>query len=120
MAHRVDAAQQVELSVLQHLFLGMNAHIHLDLGVASAGTAARRGIDSIESDFHQVNDVRASLVPLVEEELGEIAHRFSTIQHISHGFDQKVFNFSMAHARGGLAVCPAAVERCPTRRNLKF
>jgi hypothetical protein len=94
-----DAAQHVELSVLQHLFLSMNAHIHLDLGVASAETAAGVGIDSIERDFHQINDVSAALVPLVEEELGEIAHRYSTLQHISHGLDRKVFNFAMAHAR---------------------
>lgn len=94
-----DAAQRPELSVLQHLFLGMNAHIHLDLGVASAETAAGAHINSIERDFHQINDVLASLVPLVEEELGKIAHRFSTLEHIAHGIDQKVFNFSMAQAR---------------------
>jgi len=94
-----EAAPHDQLSVLQHLFLGMNAHIHLDLGIASTETAAEASIESIERDFHHINDVLASIVPIVEEELGEITHRFSTLSHISHGLDQKVVNFSMAQAR---------------------
>ena len=94
-----DAARRSDLSVLQHLFLGMNAHIHLDLGIASDETAPEGSLERIERDFHQINDVLTSLVPLVEEELGEITHRFTTLKHVSHGFDQKVFNFSMVQAR---------------------
>ena len=77
----------------------MNAHIHLDVGIASDETAPEGSLERIERDFHQINDVLTSLVPLVEEELGEITHRFTTLKHVSHGFDQKVFNFSMVQAR---------------------
>jgi hypothetical protein len=94
-----ESAEDSTLSVLQHLFLGMNAHIHLDLGIASTDTAGEEPIESIEHDFHLVNCVLASLVPQVEEELREINHRFTTLQHVAHGLDQKVFNFSMVHAR---------------------
>ncbi len=94
-----EAAQHGSLSVLQHLFLGMNAHIHLDLGIASSDTAGRLPIDALEHDFHHINDVLASLVPVVEEEIGEITHRFTSLPHLAHGLDARVVNFSMAQAR---------------------
>jgi len=94
-----EATRLDSLSVLQHLFLGMNAHIHLDLGIASSDTAGSLPIDALERDFHHINDVLASLVPLVEEELGEITHRFTSLPHLAHGLDRRVVNFSMAQAR---------------------
>ena len=38
-------------NVLQHLLLGMNAHINLDLPVAAAQTAPGAQLTSLESDF---------------------------------------------------------------------
>jgi hypothetical protein len=93
------AADDEHLSVLQHLFLGMNAHIHLDLGVACVHVSPHGGIEALEHDFNRINDLLASLVPTVEEQVGEIRHRFSFLTHVAHGLDQRVVNFSMAHAR---------------------
>jgi hypothetical protein len=93
------AADDERLSVLQHLFLGMNAHIHLDLGVACVHVSQDGDIDALEHDFNRINDILASLVPTVEEEIGEIRHRFSLLTHVAHGLDRRVVNFSMAHAR---------------------
>src|SRR5689334_422946 len=40
-----DASAQRELLILQHLLLGMNAHISLDLGIATAAVATEGRIN---------------------------------------------------------------------------
>jgi hypothetical protein len=93
------AARDPALTVIQHLMLGMNAHIHLDLGIAAARTCPGAAIDGLERDFDAINGVLASLVPTVEGELGQISHRFSLLERAAHGLDRGVVNFSMTRAR---------------------
>lgn len=58
--------------VLQHLMLGMNAHISLDLGVAAAETMRGNSIDEIKNDFYQINDILLELIDEVQEQLAAI------------------------------------------------
>jgi hypothetical protein len=67
-----DAARQPSVSLLQHLLLGMNAHINLDLGLAAAEVAPGAGLDSIQRDFFKINMVLASLVGECVREFGVI------------------------------------------------
>src|SRR6478735_2081422 len=68
-----EAGTRLDLSVLQHLLLGINAHINLDLGVACAEVAPGAAIDDLEADFNRINDLLASLLPQVELQLIEIS-----------------------------------------------
>ena len=45
------AANKSTVLVLQHLLLGMNAHINLDLGIAAARVSAGTDIKNIRNDF---------------------------------------------------------------------
>ena len=56
------AAQQWWPIVLQHLLLGMNAHINLDLGIAAARTAPGDRLPDLKDDFDRINEVLAGLV----------------------------------------------------------
>ena len=47
--------------VLQHLILGINAHINLDLGIAAALTAPGDEIIGLQNDFEKINDIIATL-----------------------------------------------------------
>jgi hypothetical protein len=67
-----SAAARDDLTVLQHLILGMNAHINLDLGIAAARTAPGDALDSLRGDFDKINEVLASLVTVVESEMDSI------------------------------------------------
>jgi hypothetical protein len=54
--------------VVQHLMLGMNAHINLDLGVAAATVAPTPdALAALRADFMRINDVLARLVRMVED-----------------------------------------------------
>ena len=48
--------------ILQHLLAGMNAHINLDLGVASAQVSPGDQLPQLKTDFDQINDVLAAQV----------------------------------------------------------
>ncbi len=67
-----QAADQADPTLLQHLLLGMNAHINLDLGVAAATVCAGGSIQDLKADFFQINLVLASLVGECAREFGRI------------------------------------------------
>jgi hypothetical protein len=99
-----EATTRLDLSVLQHLLLGMNAHINLDLGVAAAEVAPGSAIDTLQADFNRINSLLATLQPLVEDQLGEISPRLVPLTDVAQDLDQldtRVGNFSMEKARRG-------------------
>lgn len=98
------AAQRSDLSVLQHLILGMNAHINLDLGIAAATVAPGASIHAMHADFNRINDVLASLLPVVEAQLGAISPVLDVAARVGDRLDDldaRIGNFSMEQARDG-------------------
>ena len=59
-----ETADSNDPLVLQHLLLGINAHINLDLGIVVAELAAARSapLATVRADFDAINDVLAALV----------------------------------------------------------
>ena len=89
--------------VVQHLMLGMNAHINLDLGVAAATVAPTRPeLESLRADFMTINRILGRLLDVVILELGQICPRFSRAQRLTFfapGLEDKLFGFGMGGAR---------------------
>lgn len=94
-----DAAQTWRPTVLQHLLLGMNAHINLDLGIACAQVAPGDSIAGLEADFLQINHVLASLVQSVQDRLNGVSPLYRLIDDVGGDADRAVVNFSIAQAR---------------------
>lgn len=87
--------------VLQHLLIGMNAHINLDLGIAAAEVMKGKNIQDLEHDFNKINEILADLVGNVEKDLTEIWPMLKWILKWTKGFDTFLINFSMEEARKG-------------------
>jgi len=87
--------------VLQHLLIGMNAHINLDLGIAAAEVMKGQNIENLKGDFDKINQVLASLVADVENDLSEIWPTLTKILKWTGKFDTLLINFSMELARDG-------------------
>jgi hypothetical protein len=87
--------------VLQHLFLGINAHINLDLGIAASETMAGKDINGIKSDFDKINSVLAELVDGVKANIGVISPIFGLVIPLAKGKDELLLNFSIQLARDG-------------------
>jgi hypothetical protein len=85
--------------VIQHLLLGMNAHINLDLGIAAAEAMRGEPLESLRDDFNRINGVLASLVDGVQEELGEVWFVLRLLNPFLGRADDKIVNFSMERAR---------------------
>ncbi len=87
--------------VLQHLLIGMNAHINLDLGIAAAEVMKGKDIQNLNGDFDKINEVLASLVGDVEKDLSQIWPTLAKILKWTGKFDTFLINFSMELARDG-------------------
>ena len=85
--------------VLQHLLLGMNAHINLDLGIAAARTAPGGELAGLENDFNRINDVLAELTGGVKEELAAVWPRLRRLDRKAGRVDDRVIQFSITKAR---------------------
>ena len=94
-----DAGQEWWPIVLQHLLLGMNAHINLDLGIAAARAAPGDQLTALKGDFDQINMVLARLVGEVQEELGRIWPFLRVLISKLGSVDDTLINFSMTRAR---------------------
>ncbi len=94
-----DAADRWRPTVLQHLLLGMNAHINLDLGIASAQVAPGDEIHGLRADFDAINDVLASLIQKIQDDLNRISPLYRFVDDVSGTVDRTVINFSIGRAR---------------------
>jgi len=94
-------AKNNQLLVIQHLLLGMNAHINLDLGIAAAEVSEPGKINRIENDFNQINQVLSSLVEEVQGNLSSIWPFLRKILLLSGKIDNFIVDFSMKLARNG-------------------
>lgn len=87
--------------VLQHLFLGINAHINLDLGIAASETMANAALAGIQSDFNRINEVLAELVDGVKTNISTVSPIFGLLIPLAKGRDEMLLNFSIKVARDG-------------------
>ena len=85
--------------VLQHLMLGMNAHINLDLGIAAATVAPGDALPGLHGDFSRINDILAALVEGVQHDLAHVWPAFGWFDVVLGTTDESIANFSMCAAR---------------------
>lgn len=86
-------------TVLQHLLLGMNAHINLDLGIAAARTAPGDALADLRADFARINQVLAALIEDVQADLSQVWPGLGLLLHVIRRSDDVIVNFSMTRAR---------------------
>ncbi len=94
-----EAARRWRPIILQHLFLGMNAHINFDLGIAAAEIADQDELATVEHDFNEINAVLAELLGDVQARLGRVSPWVGILDVVGGRKDEAVVNFSMQHAR---------------------
>ena len=84
---------------LQHLLLGINAHINLDLGVAASRTSPGDALYDLKNDFNKINKILAELVDAVEQDLARVWPTLKLLDRVGGKTDEAVINFSMERAR---------------------
>lgn len=86
--------------ILQHLLLGINAHINLDLGIACARTSPGDELPALHGDFLRINALLGGLVNTVMGELAQVSPLIGVLEKVigQHG-DDEIANFGLGAAR---------------------
>ena len=87
--------------VLQQLFLGMNAHINLDLGIAAVETIQGKDLQDLTRDFDAINSVIGSLSNQVIRELDKVSPLLSFLGFHATNYNSILIQFSIDSARDG-------------------
>lgn len=85
--------------IIQHLLMGINAHINLDLGIAAAQTSPGDELGDLRNDFVEINDLLARQVSTVREEIGEVSPWIRLLDRVDPEAGRAIVNFSVERAR---------------------
>lgn len=101
-ARSFESANDTTLLIMQHLLLGINAHINLDLGIAAAQTVVDGDeLVSFQNDFNKINAILESMVDDVQLRIGKVSPLFYLLEKVGKGKEDKVVSFSINLARDG-------------------
>jgi hypothetical protein len=99
------------LLIVQHLLLGINAHVNYDLALAVVEIADERGdLLSIRHDFDAVNDVLAATYADVVKDLDRVSRWVNGAARLGGG---RAFNFSLRLARARAWQAASAMYALP-------
>jgi hypothetical protein len=93
------AAEDGDAVLVQHVVLGINAHINLDLAVAAAQTSPGEGIGSLEDDFERINDVLVDVLCRLQGAVNELSPLFGGLDAVLGRIDEEVVGFKVQRAR---------------------
>jgi hypothetical protein len=85
--------------ILQHLLLGMNAHINFDLPLAALEIAAGPALPELEADFFAINRILAGLLDPAQAAVGEFSPLLGILDRIGGRIDEAAGIFSLVNAR---------------------
>lgn len=88
-----------KLIVLQHLLLGMSAHINLDLGIAAAEVSDEKGALSLKADFFKINQILGNMIQDTQKRLTYIFGPLGVVDHLFGSIDERLSLFSISYAR---------------------
>ena len=86
-----------DLLVLQHLLIGINAHVNHDLPQATADVARATGsLQAVKGDFDAINDLLSSMTKDLLRDLDRVARWAGEAGMVGGG---RLFNFSLRKGR---------------------
>jgi hypothetical protein len=91
-----EAALQPDFIILQHLLLGINAHINLDLGIVAAEICPGEELQSFAGDFEKINNTIADLLDPIQEIISQFSPLLDKVGGIT---DETIVSFSIKKAR---------------------
>lgn len=93
------AADDATTTVLQHLLVGISAHINLDLGIATAHAAPGDALPGLRRDFDRINEILASVTRRAQESLAMVSPWLGLLDALGGRTDDEIVHFSIEVAR---------------------
>ncbi|MEO8901635.1 MAG: DUF5995 family protein [Polyangiaceae bacterium] len=94
-----DTAARQHTMILQHVLLGMNAHINFDLPLAVIATAGAGKIADLQGDFNAINSILAALLDPVQAVLDRFSPLLKILDQVGGRTDEELVTFSINTAR---------------------
>jgi hypothetical protein len=94
-----EAATSDKYTILQHLLIGINPHIMIDLGVAAARTCPGAQLAALQSDFNKINGIILGLMPEVDRELDRLSPITALLDRTIGGLKDKFINMGLDAGR---------------------
>ncbi len=95
-----EAAEKRKYLVIQHLLLGMNAHINFDLGLVAAEISTRDTLQDLQGDFNRINEILGAMTYEVIQGLNQVSPILS-LMGLHTGNQTILIQFSLTNARDG-------------------
>jgi hypothetical protein len=94
-----NAAHQWSPIVMQHLLLGMNAHINLDLALAAVQVAPGNQLPALHRDFEEITILLGEMTLEMEERMERVSPWFRLIDRVGGRTNEQICGFAMQQAR---------------------
>lgn len=94
-----EAAKNDKLLVIQHLFMGMNAHINLDLGIAAFKTGLPDELPLLKNDFDLINTLLVQNIETMQDNLNKLSPLLFLLDWVGKKSDEHLMAFSLKKAR---------------------
>jgi hypothetical protein len=104
--------------VLQHLLTGINAHINLDLSIATVDTVENNPLKTIKDDFNHINELLSELTDEVKQNMGSVSPLFKLLMPLAKQWDDKLIQFSIQTARDGAWLFANDLNSNPDKRDI--
>lgn len=85
--------------ILQHLVLGINAHINLDLAIAAARTAPGDELPFLKHDFDAINQLLIEMIVEVQSRIDQVSPWFRLLNRVGGSTDEEVGAFGLRVSR---------------------
>lgn len=85
--------------ILQHLLLGMSAHINFDLAIAALETAPGEQLPGLERDFILITRLLDEMIDQVQERINRVSPWFHLIDRLGGRGDEQICAFVIGEAR---------------------
>lgn len=92
-------ARFIKMTALQHVLMGMNAHINLDLGIAAASTSEGPQLLQMKNDFNKVNKILNSIIDEIQASLSRISPFMFILDWVGGRKDEKLVDFGIRRFR---------------------
>ena len=111
-----DAATRWRPLVLQHLLVGINAHINLDLGIAAAECSPGEELPGLRRDYDRINAILAAMVDRIQGDLQLISPWMGILDRVGARTQTQLVRFSIVTARAGAWRFATELAATPTAR----
>jgi hypothetical protein len=85
--------------ILQHLLLGMNAHINFDLPIATVGVTSGDELGALQADFLVINQILGETLDQVQGVINRFSPFLDVLDRVGGRTDEELCTFSLKTAR---------------------